>query len=73
LCEGWRVLTVVLSDDTGLPSFLSELLTGFQYVDWVFDGEDILYAVRAAYRGGNQYHNSNRILFGRILRWRSLL
>jgi len=70
---GWRVAATVLADDTGTPGYLSELLTGFQYVDWQFDGaagEDIVYAVRAAYRGGNFYHNANRHLFGIIPAWR---
>ena len=46
-----------------------------QYVDFQFDGEsgaDIIYAVRAAYRGANQYHNANRHLFGIIANWRAL-
>ena len=28
----------------------TRFLTGFHYVDWQFDGEDIIYAVRTAYR-----------------------
>lgn len=71
---GWRVAATVLADDTGAPAYVSELLTGFQYADWQFDGdagEDIVYAVRAAYRGGNQYHNANRHLFGIIPAWRT--
>ena len=71
--SGWRVAATVLADDTGTPGFLSELLVGFQYVDWIFDGDaDIAYVVRAAYRGANQYHNANRHLFGYIRNWRNL-
>jgi hypothetical protein len=74
LDSGWRVAATVLADDTGVPGFMSELLVGFQYVDWQFDndGADIIYAVRAAYRGANQYHNANRHLFGIIQGWRGL-
>lgn len=59
LGDGWRVAATVLSDDTGAPGYLSELLTGFQYVDFQFDGDDLIYATRAAYRGSNQYHNAS--------------
>jgi hypothetical protein len=62
-----------MTDDSALPSWLSELLTGFQYVDWQFDGNDIIAAVRASYRGAQTYHNSNRILFQRLVNWRDYL
>jgi hypothetical protein len=73
LGSGWRVVKTVLADDGGLPPFFSELLVGFQYVDWQFDGaagENIVYAARASYRGANNYHNANRHLFGVIEDWR---
>ena len=72
LAAGWRVVKTVLADDTGIPAFMSELLTGFQYVDWQFDGPDIIYNARAGYRGANNYHNSNRHLFGVVENWRAL-
>jgi hypothetical protein len=43
----------LLLDDTGVPAFVSEMGTGFQYVDWVFSGADIVASVRAGYRGSN--------------------
>ncbi|MFW6162581.1 MAG: sialidase family protein [Planctomycetota bacterium] len=46
--------------------------TGFQYVDWQFDGEDILYVVRVAYIGAHNFHDANRIVFSRVERFRSL-
>lgn len=82
----WRVVTTVLFDDTGLPAFISEMSTGFQYVDFQLDsgtgsadcdgptgGADIVAAVRAGYRGSNNYHNSNRLLFKAVPSWRTLL
>jgi hypothetical protein len=42
-------------------------LTGFQYVDWQFDGDDIIYLVRTAYRGAIRYHDSNWIIY-RVLK-----
>lgn len=41
-------------------------LTGFQYVDWQFDGEDIIYAVRTAYDGAHNFHDANRLTFHRL-------
>ena len=59
----WHPLKTLLSDDTGLSAEDSIRLTGFQYVDWQFDGDDLIYLVRAAYRGAIRYHDSNRILY----------
>ena len=70
----WRTLSTILYDDTGVSSFISLLGTGFQYVDWQFDGkEDIIALVRAGYRGSNNYHNSNRILIKTIVNWRQYI
>lgn len=66
----------LLADDTGVPSYVSEVFTGFQYADWQFDGDggvDLLANVRAGYRGSNNYHNSNRHLLLRVPNWRSLV
>ena len=63
----WRVVAPLMTDDTGLSHEDSIRLTGFQYVDWQFDGDDIIYLVRTAYRGAIRYHDSNRIIF-RVLR-----
>ena len=62
--DGWRVCDTVLSDDSGFNIEDSARFTGFQYVDWVFDRrrwETVHYAVRAAYRGANTFHNANRL------------
>ncbi len=44
---------------------------GFHYVDWQFDGEDLMVASRSAWNGDNQ-HNSNLILFHRVEDFREL-
>ena len=62
----WVTCDTLLYDDSGLEYVDSVRLTGFQYVDWIFDGADILYAVRASYRGANSYHNANRLVVRRI-------
>ena len=61
----WRHARTLLRDESGLSSEDSIRLTGFQYVDWQFDGEDIIFLVRTAYRGARNYHDSNRIIFCR--------
>jgi hypothetical protein len=42
-------------------------------VDWQFDGADIIYLVRTAYRGAHNHHDSNRITFHRLADYASLL
>ena len=46
--------------------------TGFQYVDWHFDREDIIYLVRTAYIGAHNFHDANRVTFSRVERFRTL-
>jgi hypothetical protein len=69
----WQHCKTLLDDDLGLSWRDSAQLTGFQYVDWQFDGEDILYLVRTAYDGAHNYHDANRITFHRLTRFRDLL
>jgi predicted neuraminidase len=49
---------------------------GFQYVDWLFDGNDIIAASRTAYDdnadGANSFHNANYLTFHRIENFRDL-
>lgn len=48
----------------------------FQYVDWIFDGEDILAVARTAWDdvegGAHSQHDANHITFHRIARFRSM-
>ncbi|MBR2509765.1 MAG: exo-alpha-sialidase [Lentisphaeria bacterium] len=62
----WQHLTDVMKDDSHSDPEESKLKTGFQYVDWKFDGDDIIYLVRVSYDGANNYHDSNRIWFCRM-------
>jgi hypothetical protein len=68
--HAWTVVKTVLYDDTGVPAYMSELGTGFQYVDFQVEGDTIIFAARAGYRGSNNYHNANRHLFGTVQGWR---
>ena len=70
-----RGSSAVLFDDTGLALSRDDSVryTGFHYVDWQFDGEndeDIVMAVRTAYRGAVSYHNSNRITSMTLKGWK---
>lgn len=47
--------------------------TGFQYVDWQFDGEDLIYVVRVAYDGAHNFHDANRLTFHKLGGFRTLL
>ncbi len=71
--RNWRLVKTLMTDDSGLSAQDSMRLTGFQYVDWQFDGPDIIYLVRAAYRGAIRYHDSNRIIFRKLEGFRDYL
>lgn len=43
----------------------------FQYVDWQFDGDDIIAASRTSW-DGNSYHNANLMTFHRFANFRTL-
>jgi len=49
----------------------SKAKVGFQYVDWQFDGDDIVAVCRTAWNADN-YHNSNYVTFHRIANFRTL-
>lgn len=61
--NNWKINAIVLA---------SEDVTyhGFQYVDWLFDGKDIVFASRTGYDdgqgGADNAHNSNFMTFHRI-------
>jgi hypothetical protein len=44
---------------------------GFQYVDWQFDGDDLVAVCRLSWGGAN-YHDSNFITFHRVKNFRTL-
>ena len=68
----WRHRATLLEDDSGLSPGDSDRLTGFQYADWEFDGDDIYYLLRTAYDGAENFHDANRITFHRVKDFRKL-
>ena len=69
----WEHVVTLLEDDLDLSHADSIRLTGFQYVDWQFDGDDIIYLVRTAYLGAHNFHDANRITFHKLEAFRQLL
>jgi len=74
----WEKKATLLEDDLDLPWPDSIRYTGFQYVDWQFDGDpagrqDLLYMVRTAYDGAHNFHDANRMTFHRVEGFRGLL
>jgi len=47
----WRFCDTLLTDDTGFDPLDSAKYTGFHYLDWQFDDDDIVFAARTGYRG----------------------
>jgi hypothetical protein len=66
--EEWTVNAIVLAHPDPVN-------VGFQYVDWIFDGNDILFTSRTAYDdgmgGADNYHNANFMTFHRITNYAS--
>jgi len=59
----WHRAATLLKDDSGLVGAELRQKVGFQYVDWRFDGDDIIYLCRTASDGAANFHNSNRITY----------
>ena len=69
----WELCKTLIEDDSGLPWEESIEQVAFQYPDWQFDGDDIIYVLRTAYGGAADYHDANRITFHRLTNFRDLL
>ena len=66
----WQHATVLLDDEAG---YRDPLRIGFQYADWQFDADDLIYLVRTAYDGAPNYHDANRITFHRLEAFRRVI
>ncbi|MFA4867105.1 MAG: sialidase family protein [Pedobacter sp.] len=65
--NNWHLAKTLMEDDQNLSATKSIELTGFQYPDWQFDGNTIIYLSRTAYGDGvPRSHDSNFITFGRL-------
>lgn len=69
--EHWEIASDLIDyEHNGWPEPREKV--GFQYVDWIFDGEDILFLSRTALNGAHNYHNANHLTFHRLRDFRSL-
>lgn len=66
----WTEHYKVLRWNDGLPISRKERV-GFQYVDWQFDGDDIVAVSRTAWNGRN-FHDANYMTFHRVAGFRKL-
>ncbi|MDW7657846.1 MAG: sialidase family protein [Bacillota bacterium] len=65
----WRIERDILNYmDNGWPEPVDKV--GFQYVDWIYDGPDILALSRTALNGAWNYHNANALTVHRIHHFR---
>ncbi len=69
----WELCKTLIEDDSALSWEESIKQVAFQYPDWQFDGDDIIYVLRTAYGGAADYHDANRITFHRLTNFRDLL
>lgn len=81
-CTRRNLLSLISSDDLRQWKLCRHLIdrryddpkmTGFQYVDFLIDGEDILCLSRTAFNRPHNFHDSNYTTFHRIADFRSLL
>ena len=71
--RNWRVVKTLVEDESGLSWGDSLKLTGFQYVDWQFDGDHLIYLVRTAWRGARNFHDANRMVYHTLVNYRQYL
>ena len=69
----WKTCRLLMWDMSGKDWQTSLLNIGFQYTDWQFDGDDIIYLTRTAYNGAHSFHDANYITYNVIKDFRSFL
>lgn len=77
-----NLLSLMVSDDLKEWKLVCDLLdhrhedpqdVGFQYVDYEFDGDDLIWLCRTAINGAHNFHDANYSTFHRIENFRELL
>lgn len=66
----WDERYIALRWREGLPVYHFDRV-GFQYIDWRFDGDDIIAVSRTSWNGST-YHNANYLTFHRLRNFRTL-
>ncbi len=65
--EQWQILCDLLDYSAEPPE-----TTAFQYVDFAFDNDDIIFLSRTAFNEADSFHDSNYITFHRVKNFRSI-
>ncbi len=68
----WRTLTSVLVDRELINEYYSARMHGYQYADFVIDGDDIIMVVRETTGYSNWFHDGKWTTFYRIENFRGL-
>ena len=63
----WEVVCDLIDERDKDP-----LYTGFQYVDFTIEGDDIIWLCRTAQNQAHNYHDSNYITFHRTKNFRDI-
>ena len=69
----WECHVVLLYEWENERLVNRESKIGFQYVDWLIDGDDLLFVSRTAYKGAPNFHDANYITFHRLKNFRKYL
>ncbi|MDP8243265.1 MAG: sialidase family protein [Candidatus Hinthialibacter antarcticus] len=67
----WKFHEALLEDLDDFDKIGNDSKVGFQYVDFRFDGDDIIFMSRTAYKGAHNYHDANFMTFHRISDFRT--
>ncbi len=62
----WKHHAVLLEDKEDYDNIGNDSKVGFQYIDFRFDGDDIIFLSRTAYKDAHNYHDANYMTFHRI-------
>ena len=65
--ENWRLVCDLIDRRDQDPQ-----LVGFQYVDFDFDGDDMIWLCRTAMNGARNYHDANYSTFHRLKNFRNI-
>ena len=69
----WEPVGNLLTDPTVMNDYVGTTRHGFQYVDFIMDGDDLLLAVREAMGASDCFHNANYLTFYRVDDFRQYL
>lgn len=69
----WKMLDILLVDREVMNPVCSAKSHAFQYVEWAFDGLDILYVVREATGYTNCFHDGRFVTFYRLKNYADLV